>query len=67
VARKAEIGAYVSSAIMVIQRLLEMGLENFLIGYTLVGSVGLGLVRHVFRECPEPYMPSAVALRKAGL
>ena len=44
-----------------------MGLVNFLIGYTLQGSVGVRLVRRVCTDCTEEYMPSAEDLRKAGL
>jgi type II secretory ATPase GspE/PulE/Tfp pilus assembly ATPase PilB-like protein len=58
---------HVSSAIMTIQRLREMGLENFLLSYTLRGAVGVRLVRRVCRECQEEYMPAPDDLRKAGL
>jgi type IV pilus assembly protein PilB len=58
---------HVSSAIMTLQRLREMGIENFLLAYTLQGAVGVRLVRRVCQECLEEYMPSPDNLRKAGL
>ncbi len=58
---------HVSSALMTIQRLREMGIENFLIAYTLQGAIGVRLVRRVCRECVEEYMPTSEDLRKAGL
>jgi type II secretory ATPase GspE/PulE/Tfp pilus assembly ATPase PilB-like protein len=44
-----------------------MGLVNFLLSYTLLGAVGVRLVRRVCTECIEEYMPSPEELWKAGL
>lgn len=58
---------HVSSALQVVQRLREMGIENFLIGYVLLGSVGVRLVRRVCPECVEEYLPASEQLDKSGL
>lgn len=57
---------HVSSALMLVQRLREMGVVNFLIGYTLQGAIGVRLVRRVCPDCRIEYIPSQEELRKAG-
>lgn len=50
-----------------ITRLLEMGVEPFLIRETLLGVVGLRLVRRICEECRISYEPSDGELESMGL
>jgi type II secretory ATPase GspE/PulE/Tfp pilus assembly ATPase PilB-like protein len=56
-----------SSALGVVQRLRDMGIEPFLIAETLAGAVGQRLVRKVCPACVTEYDPSPDDLQKAGL
>ncbi len=50
-----------------VTRMVDLGVEPFLLAATLEGIVAQRLVRCVCRHCPEPYTPSERALERAGL
>ena len=50
-----------------VTRLLEMGIEDYLVASTLKGVIAQRLVRRLCRECREPYAPSAQLVRRLGL
>jgi type II secretory ATPase GspE/PulE/Tfp pilus assembly ATPase PilB-like protein len=50
-----------------ITRLLDMGVEPFLISSALMGVVAQRLVRTICPECKEQYIPTQEALKELGL
>jgi type IV pilus assembly protein PilB len=48
-------------------RMLDMGLEPFLITSTVIGIVAQRLVRKICQRCKEPYVPDAELLESLGL
>jgi general secretion pathway protein E len=48
-------------------RLLDMGVEDFLLTATILGIVGQRLVRVLCKECREAYTPSAELVRRYDL
>jgi type IV pilus assembly protein PilB len=48
---------HTNSAAQSITRLMEMGIEPFLVSSTLVLAVGQRLVRRICPHCKEPYSP----------
>ena len=50
-----------------IVRLVDMGVENFLVSASLIGVMAQRLVRIICSKCREPYQPSPVTLKKWGL
>lgn len=48
-------------------RLLNMNIEAFLISSTVVSVVAQRLLRRVCSHCAEPYIPTAVEVRRLGL
>jgi len=50
-----------------IARLLDLGVEPFLITATLEGIIAQRLVRKICEHCKAPYTPSEVQLRELGL
>ena len=50
-----------------ISRLLEMGIENYLLASSLIGVIGQRLVRTVCSECTTRYMPTAAELETLGV
>lgn len=52
---------HTNSAVGALSRLVDMGIEPFLISAALVGVVAQRLVRRVCRRCAEPYPFSAIA------
>lgn len=50
-----------------IARLIDMGIEPFLIASTLLVSFAQRLLRRVCTHCAQPYTPSAGGLRSLGL
>ncbi len=50
-----------------IMRLIDMGIENYLVATSLKGVLAQRLVRLNCSECTEEYMPSESILRRAGL
>jgi len=49
-----------------ITRLIDMGIEPFLVAASLTGSLAQRLGRRICRECKEPYKPPAEALARLG-
>lgn len=49
---------HTNSAVGAITRLMDMGIEPFLISSSLVGIIAQRLVRVLCQECREPYTPS---------
>jgi type IV pilus assembly protein PilB len=50
-----------------IARLLDLGLEPYLLTATLEGIVSQRLIRKICENCKEPYEPNEVQLRELGL
>ncbi|MFA6217413.1 MAG: GspE/PulE family protein [Candidatus Omnitrophota bacterium] len=50
-----------------VTRLVNMGVEPFLISACLIGVMAQRLVRKICENCKEPYQPSKVILEKWGL
>jgi type IV pilus assembly protein PilB len=50
-----------------VTRLIDMGVEPFLISASLEGVLGQRLIRKVCMNCRTPYEPSEVALAQLGL
>src|SRR5690606_27579525 len=48
-------------------RLIDMGVEPFLVASSLIGIVAQRLIRRVCRDCREPYEPSEVDLMELGM
>jgi len=48
-------------------RLMDMGVEQFLVSASLVGVMAQRLVRNICPKCKEPYQPKASTLKKWGL
>jgi general secretion pathway protein E len=48
-------------------RLIDMGVEPFLVSSSLLMVVAQRLVRRLCKECKEPYTPSAAELKDVGL
>ncbi len=54
---------HATDASSALYRLLDMGIESFLVSSSLVGVVGQRLVRRVCEACAAPYVPTAVELK----
>ncbi|MHB8420298.1 MAG: type II secretion system ATPase GspE [Myxococcales bacterium] len=50
-----------------VTRLIDMGVEPFLVASSLMGCLAQRLLRVVCKECREPYVPSAEELAEIGL
>lgn len=50
-----------------ITRLLDMGIENYLVSSVLVAVLAQRLVRVICPDCREPYQLDAAAIRKMGI
>jgi type II secretory ATPase GspE/PulE/Tfp pilus assembly ATPase PilB-like protein len=50
-----------------ISRMVDMGVEPFLLNSALVGVLAQRLVRLLCEDCKQPYNPSSVLLEKLGL
>ncbi len=50
-----------------ITRLVDMGVQPFLVASSLVGVLAQRLVRVLCRECKKPYVPTAEELAQAGI
>jgi general secretion pathway protein E len=48
-------------------RLIEMGIEPFLVSSTVIATMAQRLIRRVCSKCREPYMPSEEELAKIGI
>lgn len=58
---------HTNSAVGSITRLVDMGVEPFLISSSLVGIVAQRLVRVLCQNCREPYKPDAAACKFLGV
>ena len=58
---------HTNDAASAITRLVDMGVEPFLVGSSLVGVLAQRLVRLLCLECREPYTPSPQELTDAGI
>ncbi|HEU4963793.1 MAG TPA: ATPase, T2SS/T4P/T4SS family [Bacilli bacterium] len=54
---------HTNDAVATITRLVDMGIEPFLVASAIVGVVGQRLVRRICSECAEPYEPRPEELR----
>ena len=50
-----------------VTRLLDLGVEPYLVASSLVGVLAQRLVRRICKQCAAPYTPSKVELAKLGL
>lgn len=50
-----------------ITRLVDMGVEPYLLSSTIIGVLAQRLVRRICRECKEPYVPSDRELQSLGI
>ncbi len=50
-----------------VARLVDMGIEPFLVASSLIGILAQRLVRKICQECREPHAPTAEELRRLGL
>ncbi|GIG36872.1 GspE/PulE family protein [Cellulomonas pakistanensis] len=57
---------HTNDAASAVTRLVEMGIEPFLVGSALDAVVAQRLARRLCRKCAEPYEPSPADLRSAG-
>lgn len=55
---------HTNSASATITRLIDMGIEPFLIASTIVAVVAQRLVRKLCEKCKRPYRPTAAALKR---
>ncbi|HVU59587.1 MAG TPA: GspE/PulE family protein [Candidatus Saccharimonadales bacterium] len=55
---------HTNNAATCLPRLLEMGVESFLIASTVRAVIGQRLVRRLCSECKEPYAPDAAELKQ---
>ncbi len=58
---------HTNDAASAITRLVDMGVEPFLVGSSLVAVVAQRLVRVLCTECREPYEPTAAQLAEIGV
>lgn len=58
---------HTNSAVGSITRLMDMGVEPFLISSSLVGIIAQRLVRVLCADCREPYLPDASTCEYLGL
>lgn len=58
---------HTNSAAATITRLLDMGIEPFLIASTIVAAVAQRLVRRLCDVCKKPYHPNAEVLNRLGI
>ncbi len=58
---------HTNSASATVTRLLDMGVEPFLITSALIAIVGQRLVRSICQECKTPYEPQQEELREFGV
>jgi general secretion pathway protein E len=58
---------HTNDAASAITRLVDMGVEPFLVASSLTAVMAQRLVRRVCRECREPYQPTAEELKEVAL
>ena len=58
---------HANDTITALFRLMDLGVEPFLLASSLSGILGQRLVRKLCDDCKEPYAPSADMLQKVGL
>ncbi len=58
---------HTNSAPATITRLIDMGIESFLIASSVVGVIGQRLVRRLCPSCKESYTPSPQLLKSIGI
>ncbi|WP_418792320.1 type II secretion system ATPase GspE [Phosphitispora sp. TUW77] len=58
---------HTNTASATLARLMEMGIEPFLVASSVVGIVAQRLVRRLCPECKEPYEPSEMVAQKLGI
>jgi len=58
---------HTNSAPATITRLIEMGIEPFLVSSTIIGVLSQRLVRRICTDCKESYHPHSEQLRELGI
>ncbi len=57
---------HTNDAVSAIPRLLDMGVERFLVASTIIAVIAQRLVRTVCNECRRAYTPDEIVLRRVG-
>ncbi|MGB9730619.1 MULTISPECIES: GspE/PulE family protein [Calditerrivibrio] len=55
---------HTNDAVSSVVRLVDMGIENFLVATSLIGVVGQRLVRKICEQCKQEYIPEAEMLER---
>jgi general secretion pathway protein E len=58
---------HTNDAATVVNRLVDMGVEPFLVASSIIGVLAQRLLRRLCAECREPYNPTAEELIKVGI
>ena len=58
---------HTNDALSASSRLIDMGVEPFLISASLAGVLAQRLVRTICQDCKEEYVPTEIALRDLGI
>lgn len=58
---------HTNDAVSTISRLMDMGIEPYLLAASLVGIISQRLVRRICPSCKHPYVPSSFELKMMGL
>ena len=58
---------HANDTITALYRLLELGIEAYVVADSVTGLIGQRLVRRLCTQCREAYRPNAELVRKAGL
>ena len=58
---------HANDSITALYRLIELGVEPFMISNSLTGIIGQRLVRRLCPDCKQAYQPKAELVKKAGL
>ena len=58
---------HANDSITALYRLMELGVEPFMISNSLTGLIGQRLVRRLCPDCKQAYQPKAELVKKAGL
>lgn len=58
---------HTNDSVSAVIRLVDMGVEGFLVSASLIGVIAQRLVRTICLKCKEPYQPSPITLKKWGI
>lgn len=58
---------HTNDAVSSVVRLIDMGIENFLVSSSLIGVVGQRLVRKICKSCKKSYRPEKELIERLGI